>query len=154
MSFIENFFSVSRIEDWPKKDSKDERICFLQLQLPMPIHPYHRSSCKLTSVYSHLSVFKVLREQLHFWNLPLFLLVNVYHNDLTADVNISHCYDFQWILVCTIWSIVTAKHNLLCSGHRLKEEAKCQKNTQSKTRKIMGPFLNQKKLMYVQFGEH
>lgn len=60
---------------------------FSAIELPSSMHPYYGSSCKPISVYSHLSVFKFLRKQSHFWNLPLFLLVYMYHNDFTAALN-------------------------------------------------------------------
>lgn len=146
-SFIEKLSSVCRIESWLYTDLKDERICFPQLQLPASTHPYHRGSCELISSYSHHSVFKVLREQSHISNLPLFLRVHMYHKDITVDVNVSHFFVFQWIAICTTWRLLSVNQNLLRSGHNVDKEAQCWGNTYRKMRKLMGPFFWMKKIM-------
>lgn len=76
-------------------------------------------------------------------------------HDSTADLNKSYFSDFHWAVIYQIWSLTQENHNLLFSGGNSNQEAKCQRDTESKTRKRMAGFFEEKKeLNSVYFGEH
>lgn len=66
-------------------------------------------------------------------------------HDSTADLNKSHFSAFHWAVIYQIWSLTPVNHNLLFSGGNLNQEAQSQRNTETKTRKRMATFFEEKK---------